>query len=81
MSSRITRNSILNNRRGQGRVFAMPSDNSNLMNEIFAECGLRNLSGQRLNHATSFFNRAFAQGRNDRNSNLEWFRSLMGLRN
>tara|TARA_R110000868_G_scaffold99181_2_gene273052 strand:+ start:1753 stop:1980 length:228 start_codon:yes stop_codon:yes gene_type:complete len=68
-------------RRGQGVTWGIHSDNRDLMTSVFQQCGLRNLSGQRLNHATAFFNRAFAQGRNDFQSNLSWFRSLMGLRN
>lgn len=79
MSNRITRKSVLSNRKGQGKVFVISSDNQALMERVFRENGLSNLSGQRLNHAVAFFNRAFAKGRTNNEQNVAWFRSLVGL--
>ncbi len=81
MSRRITRSSVINNRVGQGRVWQLSSSNQELMNSVFSQCGLSNLSGQRLNFAVASFNRAFSQDRNNQEQNLAWFKSLMGVRN
>jgi hypothetical protein len=81
MSRRITNKAILNNRRGQGKVWNLVSDNQSLMSEVFNQCKLNNLSGSRLSHAVSFFNKAFSNDRKDFESNLEWFKALMGIKN
>ena len=48
---------------------------------VFEQCGIKldKLGVNKKNHAISAFNRAFEQGRNDFNRNIDWFKSLIGI--
>lgn len=63
---------------GTGKISVLHSDNKELMLEVFSQVGLKNLKGTRLNFAIASFNRAFAKDRNNFESNMDWFKSLLG---